>query len=132
MPAALVLEDDPSVCTTLCTMLTLAGFTTHRAQTVDDALAILGAEHVDAVLLDLRVPDPKGLDRSGLSLLTILRQTPRYTAVPALILTGVPLSLEEEDAARKLNAPVFYKPQPYAVLIKHLNRQLRPLRAGAP
>jgi DNA-binding response OmpR family regulator len=43
-----VLEDDPAVQATLCTMLTLAGFTTHRAVTVDDALAILVREHVDA------------------------------------------------------------------------------------
>jgi CheY-like chemotaxis protein len=131
MPAVLVLEDDPSVCKTLCTMLTLAGFTTHRAPTVDDALAILQAQQVDAVTLDLRVPDPKGLDRSGLSLLTILRQTPGYAALPALIFTGMPLSLEEEEAARKLNAPVFYKPQSYAVLIQHLNRQLRRCRVPA-
>jgi len=126
MPAVLVLEDDPAVRTTLCTMLTLAGFTTHYAVTVDDALAILGSEHVDAVSLDVRVPDPKGLERSGLSLLTILRETPAYAAVPALIFTGMPLSVEEEDVARKLNAPVFYKPQPYSVLIQHLNRQLQP------
>ena len=126
MPAVLVLEDDPAVRTTLCTMLMLAGFTTHYAVTVDDALAILGSEHVDAVSLDVRVPDPKGLERSGLSLLTILRETPAYAAVPALIFTGMPLSVEEEDVARKLNAPVFYKPQPYSVLIQHLNRQLQP------
>lgn len=130
MPAVLVLEDDPSVQTTLCTMLALAGFTTHHAQTVDDALAILGSEHVDAVSLDVRVPDPKGLERSGLSLLAILRATSDYAALPALIFTGMPLSVEEEDVARKLNAAIFYKPQPYAVLIQHLNRQLK--RRPAP
>jgi hypothetical protein len=86
---------------------------------------------VDAVSLDVCVPDPKGLDRSGLSLLTLLRETPGYAALPALIFTGLPLSIEEEDAARKLNAPVFYKPQPYSVLIQHLNRQLRRRRVPA-
>lgn len=124
MPAVLVLEDDPSVCATLCTMLTLAGFTTLHAKTVDDALAILTTERIDAVSLDVRVPDPKGLERSGLSLLGILRSTPGYASVPALIFTGMPLSAEEEAAAHKLNAPVFYKPQPYSVLIQHLTRQL--------
>lgn len=125
MPAVLVLEDDPSVRATLCTMLTHAGFTTLHAQTVDDALAILGTQQVDAVSLDVRVPDPQGLDRSGLSLLTILRGMPGYASLPALIFTGMPLSLEEENVARQLNAPVFYKPQPYGVLIEHLNRQLQ-------
>ena len=131
MPAVLVLEDDPSVRTTLCTMLMLAGFTTHYAVTVDEALAILGREHVDAVSLDVRVPDPQGLERSGLSLLSMLRATPEHAALPALIFTGMPLSVEEEDAARRLNAPVFYKPQPYSVLIQHLNRQLQS-RPSAP
>lgn len=125
MPAVLVLEDDPAVRATLCTMLTLAGFTTHYAVTVDDALAILGREHVDAVSLDVRVPDPKGLERSGLSVLTELRALPGYASVPALIFTGMPLSPEEEDVAQKLNAPIFYKPQPYSVLIQHLRRQLQ-------
>ena len=128
MPAVLVLEDDPSVCSTLCTMLTLAGFTTHHAQTVDEALAILARQRVDAVSLDVRVPDPKGLDRSGLSLLNLLRATPGYSSLPALIFTGMPLSVEEEETARSLNAAIFYKPQPYSVLIQHLNRQLQPRR----
>ena len=129
MPAVLVLEDDPSIRATLCTTLAHAGFRTLHAQTVDDALAILATERVDAVSLDVRVPDPKGLERSGLSLLTTLRTMPGYASLPALIFTGMPLSVEEEDIARKLNAPVFYKPQPYSVLIQHLTRQLQPRRA---
>ena len=128
MLAVLVLEDEPSVCTTLCTMLTLSGFRALPAQTVDEALAILRTEKVDAVSLDVRVPDPKGLERTGLSLLKILRATPGYTSLPVVIFTGMPLSVEEEAAAQDLNASVFYKPQPYAVLIDHLNRQLQPHR----
>ena len=132
MPAVLVLEDDPAVQATLCTMLILAGFTAHHAVTVDEALAILEREHVDAVSLDVRVPDPKGLERSGLSVLTVLRTLPGYAAVPALIFTGMPLSPEEEEMAGKLNAPVFYKPQPYSVLIQHLTRQLHRRPEPAP
>jgi len=126
MPVVLVLEDDPAVQATLCTLLAHAGFTAHHAVTVDDALAILRREHVDAVSLDVKVPDPQGLERSGLSLLTALRAMPGYAAVPAVIFTGMPLSCEEEDAAHRLNASVFYKPQPYSVLIQHLNQQLQP------
>ena len=124
----LVLEDDPSIRATLCTMLAHAGFTTLSAQTVEDAFAILARERVDAVSLDVRVPDPKGLDRSGLSLLATLRTMPGYASLPAMIFTGMPLTLEEEAVARTLNASIFYKPQPYSVLIQHLNRQLQPQR----
>ena len=124
MAAVLVLEDDPAVGTTLCTMLTLAGFTTHRAKTVDEALVILDNEQVDAVSLDVQVPDPTGLERSGFSLLAILRTMPDYATLPVLIFTGMPLSVEEEDSARELNASVFYKPQSYSVIIQHLTREL--------
>ena len=121
-----MLEDDPSVSTTLCTVLSQAGYTAHRAQTVDEALAILRSQPVDAVSLDVRVPDPKGLERSGMALLSILRATPGYASLPAVIFTGMPLSVEEENTARHLDAQVFYKPQRYAVLVEHLNRQLQP------
>lgn len=72
------------------------------------------------VSYDVRVPDPKGLERSGMSLLSILRATPGYASLPAVIFTGMPLSLEEEDTARHLDAQVFYKPQRFAVLVEHL------------
>jgi DNA-binding response OmpR family regulator len=123
-PAVLVVEDDASVQTTLCATLALLGFTPHHAQTIDDALGILGREHIDAVTLDIRLPDPKGLQRSGLSLLAFLRATPEYANVPVVIFTGMPLSENDEALARKHGAEVFYKPQPYSVLVSQLNRSL--------
>ena len=127
-PIVLVVEDEQSVQTTLCATLTLMGFKTYHADTVDSALKILGTEHVDAVSLDFRLPDPKGLQQTGLSLLAFLRATAEYAHVPVLIFTGMPLSPEDEELVRRHDAHVFYKPQPYSVLIEHLNRTLR----GAP
>jgi PleD family two-component response regulator len=51
----LVVEDEPSVQTTLSATLAVTGFRTHHADTVESALKILGAEHVDAVMLDVRL-----------------------------------------------------------------------------
>ena len=124
-PIVLVVEDEPSVQTTLCATLTLMGFKTCHADTVDSALKILGTEHIDAVSLDIRLPDPEGLQQTGLSLLAFLRATAEYAHVPVLIFTGIPLSPEDEELVRRHDAHVFYKPQPYAVLIEHLNRFLR-------
>jgi DNA-binding response OmpR family regulator len=123
-PAILVVEDDPLLQTTLCATLTLSNFTAHRAETIDEALRILGREHIDAVTLDVRLPDPQGLKRSGLALLSFLRATPDYANVPVLIFTGIPLSEDEQMLARKHNAEVFIKPEPYATLICHLNEML--------
>ena len=92
----------------------MAGFSPHPAQNVDEALAILENEHVDAVSLDMCMPDSKGLKRTGLSFLTILRAMPDRASLPAMIRTGMPLSIEDEDTARRLNAQVFYKPQSYS------------------
>jgi CheY-like chemotaxis protein len=125
VPVVLVVEDELPVQTTICAALTLMGFKPHRAATVDAALTILGADHVDAVSLDIRLPDPTGLYRSGLSLLPLLRAMPEYARVPVLIFTGNPLSPEDEELARHHDAHVFYKPQPYSVLIEHLSRLLQ-------
>jgi DNA-binding response OmpR family regulator len=123
-PSVLVVEDDPSIQSTLCATLTLVGYGTLRAASVDAALEILASEHVDAVTLDVRLPDLKGLERSGLTILGLIRARAEYANVPVVIFTGVPLSPEDEALAQKQNAEILYKPQPYSVLIAHLNRLL--------
>lgn len=121
----LVVEDEASLRTTMCAALTLMGFMTHQAESVDAALKIIGAERVDAIVLDVRLPDPTGLQQSGLHLLRYLRATPEHVDLPVLIFTGVPLSPSEEEVVRLNGGHVFYKPQPYLVLINHLNQLLK-------
>ncbi len=128
-PVVLVVEDEPSVQTTFCATLTLMGFKTQHAATVDRALEILGAERVDAVSLDVRLPDPKGLERSGLTLLAYLRASKEHAHLPVLIFTGQPLSQEEEILIQQHNAEVFYKPQRYTTLVECLTRMLGTPRA---
>ncbi len=128
-PVVLVVEDEPSVQTTFCATLTLMGFKTQHAATVDRALEILHAERVDAVSLDVRLPDPKGLERSGLTLLAYLRASKDHAHLPVLIFTGQPLSQEEEILIQQHNAEVFYKPQRYTTLVECLTRMLGTPRA---
>ena len=122
--SVLVVEDETSLRTPMCAALTLMGFITHQAESVDDALRILGAEHVDALVLDVRLPDPSGQQKTGLHLLRFVRATPEHARLPVLVFTGVPLSPAEEEMVRLNGGKVFYKPQPYAVLINHLNELL--------
>jgi CheY-like chemotaxis protein len=123
--SVLIVEDEPNIQETLAVVLTLVGFKTHRASDVEEALTILGHERIDAVSLDLRLPDPKGLERDGLTLLRYLRRAPAYAEVPVLLFT-VMLGPEEEALVAELNAKVFSKPQPYAAIIDELNRALPP------
>lgn len=120
----LVVEDEIPVQTTLCATLTLAGFRTRRADNVDDALNALASVHVDAVILDVRLPDPKGLQRTGLTVLAYLRTTTEYRQTPVVIFTGVPLSDEDDALVRRHDAQLFYKPRPYGVIIDTLQKML--------
>jgi len=123
--AILVVEDEASLRTTMCATLTLMGFKGHQAESVDAALKILDAEHVDAIVLDVRLPDPTGLQQSGLHLLRYLRADPKHAHLPVLIFTGVPLSASDEESVRLNGGHVFYKPQPYMVLINQLTELLK-------
>jgi CheY-like chemotaxis protein len=129
-PAVLVVEDEPFVQTTLCATLTLMGFKTHSANTIDAALRILGTEHIDAISLDVRLPDPKGLQRTGLSLLAYVRASAEYAHIPVLIFTGMPLTDEDVDLARRNDAPIFYKPERYSRIAECFTQMLN--YAGRP
>ena len=56
----LVVDDEPSICKALTIALQRAGYETLSAQSGDSALALLGSEHVDVMLIDLRIPDTRG------------------------------------------------------------------------
>ena len=124
VPVVLVVEDEQPVRTALCAALTNGGFKAYPAEHVDAALTMLGSEHIDAVCLDVRIPDPRGQHRNGLTLLRFLRATAEYANVPVIIVTGAALSHEETVLARAHDAQVFHKPQAHAVLIEHLSRLL--------
>ena len=123
-PVVLVVEDETSVQVTLCATLTLWGYMPFHAGTVEEALQILGAEHVDAVILDVRLAHSSHSRETGLTLLTFLRGTSEYASIPAVIFTGMPLSPGDLQIAHRQNAEVFYKPERYSVLIGHLGQAL--------
>jgi CheY-like chemotaxis protein len=131
-PVVLVVEDEPFVQTTLCATLTLMGFRTHSASTIDAALKVLGTEHIDAISLDVRLPDPKGLQRTGLSLLAYVRASADYSRIPVLIFTGMPLSDEDEELARRNDAPVFYKPERYSRIAECFTQMLNYAGRSSP
>jgi CheY-like chemotaxis protein len=124
-PSVLVVEDEENIQQTLTVVLRLEGFHAYHAADIDGALAILEREHIDAISLDIRMPDPQGLNRDGLTLLRHLRTTRRYARIPVLLFTGVVLKPEQEAAVARLDAKVFLKPQPYDAIVDELTRQVR-------
>lgn len=119
-PVVLVVDDEPSIRTTMCAVLTLKDFLPVPADSVDTALKVLGAEHIDAMVLDVRLPDETGMYRSGLDLLQFVRATPDFVHMPVFVLSGMPLSSCEERRVLAHGAHFFYKPQPYSDLFDYL------------
>jgi DNA-binding response OmpR family regulator len=56
----LVVDDEPAICRALAIALQRAGCDAVTATSGDAALAVLHAGHVDALVLDLRIPDIRG------------------------------------------------------------------------
>lgn len=56
----LVVDDEPSICKALSMALSRAGYEAIAAQSGESALAIVRNEHVDVMLVDLRIPDMRG------------------------------------------------------------------------
>jgi DNA-binding response OmpR family regulator len=56
----LVVDDEPAICRALTIALTRAGYHVTSAHSGDAALAILSTQHVDVMVIDLRIPDTRG------------------------------------------------------------------------
>ncbi len=120
-PVVLVVDDEPSVRTFLRRYLGQGGYAVTEAQDVDTALNALDREPVDAVVLDVRLPDPMGWGRTGLEVLAFIRLHAAYSRLPVLILTGHPLEPEEQELIRRHRADLFLKPDGYSLLLKRLD-----------
>lgn len=89
--SVLIVEDDPAVSRVLRVCLRRAGFETTEVETGGEALKKLGEGHLDAVLLDLGLPD--GLGRA---VLNRLHESPDGN--PAWLIVS---ALDEEEADRR-------------------------------
>jgi DNA-binding NtrC family response regulator len=56
----ILVDDEPSICKALSAALARAGYDVATAQSGEAALATVRAEHIDVLLLDLRIPDMRG------------------------------------------------------------------------
>ena len=118
----LVVDDEPAIQQSLSSFLQNQGFAPFRAATIEAALKIFGEEDVDALILDLSLPDPGGFAPSGMTLLAYLRSCPEYAQLPVVVFTGKILTAEEEARIRQYRATLFYKPRPYIALVECLRR----------
>jgi len=118
MPKLLVVDDEPLTVEMLETFLKLNGYETVAVLCGADALLMAQIEPLDAVLLDLQLPDLNGIEvcrklRAG-----------AHAQLPVIVITahGSP---EMRRRALEAGADAFFtKPIRFAELIAELNRLL--------
>ena len=116
----MVLDDEPTARLIMNRYLGLYGYDTIAAGTVDEAVAVLKGERVDAVILDVGLAE----ERTGLDVLRTLRRLPGLEKVPVIILTGKILDDAEELSIARERAYLFRKPESLDVLVKFLDQML--------
>lgn len=59
-PRVLIVDDEPAICRALDMALRKAGFDCAIAHSGESAMTLVGQEHFDVMLIDLRIPDQRG------------------------------------------------------------------------
>jgi two-component system KDP operon response regulator KdpE len=92
-PRVLVVDDEPQIVRGLKIILRTAGYAVEAAETVAEALAALAARPPDALVLDLVLPDGKGV--------TVCQEVRRWSQLPILVLSAVG---DEREKVKALDA----------------------------
>jgi CheY-like chemotaxis protein len=116
----LVLDDEPTARLLMKKYLGLYGYDAIEAGSVDQAVASLKRDRVDAVILDMGLAE----ERTGLDVLRTLRRSPGLEKLPAIILSGKVFDEAEELSIARERAYVFHKPENLDVVIQFLDRML--------
>ncbi len=129
LPRLLVVDDDPSVCAFVAAALT-GSVEVEAAHTATDALARVGAEHFDGVLVDNGLPD-----LSGIEIIRLLRTDPLTLGLPLVMFTGSSSTAVEDEARRAGADDCLAKPVEPLMLeervLSLLTRDTRTLRTAA-
>jgi two-component system, OmpR family, KDP operon response regulator KdpE len=93
LPRVLVVDDEPQIVRGLKIILRNAGYTVEEAENKQQALAALAARPPDALVLDLVLPDGKGVE--------VCEEVRRWSRLPIVVLSAVG---DEREKVRALDA----------------------------
>lgn len=82
-PLILIVDDDSFQCTLLERLLDKAGYRSASAHSGGEALALLGRQQPDLILMDVDLPDLNGLE-----ITRRLKASPSMAAIPIVMITG--------------------------------------------
>ena len=100
----LAIDDDVNVLHLLGEILSSAGYAPLPAASGKEGLAILSRSEVDAILLDLLMPEMDGFE-----VFREIQNNPRLCDIPILVLTAKDLTLEELEVLTRQSSAVFRK-----------------------
>ena len=103
-PEILVAEDDPAVLRVISEVLSAAGYAPLLARNGQEAHDILWRIRVDAIVLDLLMPE-----MSGFELLRRVKENPRLREIPIFVLTGKGLTDAEAEFLQRETRGCFQK-----------------------
>lgn len=115
-PRVLVVDDDPDIQDYFGMLLEDNGYEVASAENADMALTTIEEFEPDIVLVDVMMPG-----RSGLDLLVTLRNSPRWSSTPIVMITGNDKVLHDEF--HSYLASHGYVRCPEAVLAKPIDRE---------
>jgi DNA-binding NtrC family response regulator len=110
-PRILIIDDEPSVRSALERSLRYFGYEVLTAAGGDSAYEILGHEHFDAILLDIRMP----LISGDTLYLAIIRRWPELTR-RIILMSGDPQSAAEGWSSELKSCPFLEKPFTFQTL----------------
>jgi DNA-binding response OmpR family regulator len=111
----LVVDDEPAICKAIVTYLQRSGYEVLSTQSGDIAISIMQREHVDILLVDLRIPDTRGdvVFESGAAHQPQLRQQ-------TVFMTG-DLSERGMDLVTWCKCPLLHKPFELSAMLAMVN-----------
>jgi signal transduction histidine kinase/DNA-binding response OmpR family regulator len=99
----LVVDDDPITLDVVSDTLRSVGYTPHAVSSGKDALEVLSKGGIDAILLDLMMPEMDGFE-----VLHAIKDIPQLCEVPVFVLTAKDLT-ESESRLLKLGARALFR-----------------------
>ncbi len=126
-PMVLVVEDEPPIAQLIETVLEVAGFRCARAGCLADADALLAAERIEGITLDLALPGTHALPW-----LERLAVSDPKLAAHTVVVTGAVLDDEMSARIAACGAGIVQKPFELRALRSAVRRQIGHAAEGAP
>jgi DNA-binding response OmpR family regulator len=101
----LIIEDDADIQNFISRVLELEGYQVDKASDGKTGMEIVRKNHIDLILLDLRLPGP-----DGWSILRTIKRDPEFSRIPVVVITAIAEATQRKKTLRMGAASYLVKP----------------------